>query len=479
MGVRLQDVELVEDGDPSAADDAAPPASGRRRRRWPWVLGVLALAGALAAGQHVVDARHAAYVARFEHVPGVLPPLTRDPQPLWRLSADQWPDTGAGGFVVHTSVDARGAHVEALDPATGRAAWTRTVAVPGASDDDQPGAECRPTTPHDAAAARLVCLVSATQLGLQTEGGTPTDVLVLDARSGSTISRWRAPVEAWDVTGDRVLVATGTADGDARTWSVSSRDLHGRVAWTRTFRWTAAEVRADGVSAGYSIQGDDDWALLSADGHAALLDRDGTLTRRLDGDGMTGWTLGRAGLLVRQVMVPVPEAGDGAYTTRSSVELPDGGSGQDVVLGVDDGSAPGIAFTTGESGGVTAYDVHAQRRLWDEDVVSTPQILLGGVLYTESGFSIVALDARTGRTLWTRTTDGYGPIQFTDGHWLYVLAQDGALRTFALADGAPGPVRSTAALRLDDGSAFGASLVPWNGVLLLQSPTDGSATVVG
>lgn len=479
MGSNLRAVELDEDDAQPERSPAEPAPRRRRGRRWALAGAAAGVVLALAAGQQVVDARHRVYLARFEHVPGVIRPVTRDPEPLWSLSMH--PTGGVqvdGGIVVFEPSDG-GLRLERLDPATGHVAWQVNVPAPLAPSTDEgdleAGADCRATTGPHGAGDRVVCLASPISLDYLVDGGTPTEVRVLDARTGATVTRWRESVQQWALGGDRVLTASAAEHGTSRTWTVTARRLDGTVTWTRTLDWTVPEPTADGIGPGVTLQADADHALLSADGNGVVLDRAGGVAQTMGGDGMTGWSLARAGLLVRRVLRPSDD-GPGAYTQDEFLMTDGAPPGQALVLTVDDGSAPDVALTTSSSGGVAAYDARSGRQLWRDDAVAAPQILLGGVVYTQSGTDLVALDVRTGSTVWSSRVGSVPDSLYTDGHVIYAQTTD-RLRTFALADGASGPSWSTAQLALDP--AAGRYLTAWNGVLTVAGAFDGLKTVVG
>ncbi|MDM7855402.1 outer membrane protein assembly factor BamB family protein [Cellulomonas alba] len=477
MGPNLRAVELDED---DARPEQQPAARRSGRRRWPWALAAGLVAVSLAAGQHVVDDRHRAYLSRFERVPGVIQALTRDPESLWVLpAAESSGGVQVDGAIVLFGPRDDGARIERLDPATGDAAWQVRVPAPDAAapdDAQEAGVECRAATAPRGADPRVVCLVSPISLDYLADGGTPTEVRVLDPRTGKTRDAWRQDVQVWALGGDRVLTAEPTKHGGTRTWTVTARGLDGTVAWTRTLDWTVPAPRADGISPGWTLQADAEHVLLSADGHGALLDASGAVTQRMESDGMSSWSLARAGLVVRNDLRPT--ADQSAYTQESSLATPGVPPGQELYLAVDDGSVPDLAFVTSTSGGVAAYDVRRGRQLWREAAAAPAQVLLDGVLYTETATTVLALDARTGRTVWSQPSGFASDSVYTDGHVLYVQSR-GALRTFALADGTPGPTWSTTGLPLADDLATGRFLTAWNGVLVLAGADDGGRTVVG
>jgi hypothetical protein len=489
MRAKVQDVELDE-GDASRQ----PPASGSepaRHRRWPWaVAGLVVAGGALVAAQHVLDARHAADLARFDDVPGVVRPLTHDPHPLWTLGTDRWRVVRAGDLLVQAVVTDGTAHIDGLAPATGRVVWSADVAVPpgryadyGTSAD----VECRPlpvgggtADPDDA--ARVVCVATAATAG-GTEGA-PAEVVVLDARSGAALARWRTSVALWTLVGDRTVVASGVDDGARRTWTLTAYAPDGAPAWSRTLDWA---VPADAVptgpgfdTTGTALEAGADHVAFDADGHGVVLDAQGSVQRRFDDSPGTGWAFGRTDVLVKGRLSTID--GERGTVPGHVVDGRADAPGVPAVLvlnpPVDDGSAPEVVLGSPQGGGIAAYDARTGRELWHDTGVTKPGALLGGRLYASNGYRLVACDVRTGRRIWARSLRGNEPILFTDGRSLYVGGSDGLVETYALADGAPGPARSTTGLPAARAGAAGGGLTPWNGRLVVTG-ADGVTTVVG
>jgi len=472
MGARLDEVHLDDDG---PAPDA--PAPVERRRRWPWVTAAVVVVVGLVGAQRVVDARHAAALARFDDVPGVVHPLTADPHPAWTLPADRRQVVRAGDVLVHAEVrDGGRLTVEGLDSATGHVEWSHKLTPPagdGTTDPSDARLRCRSLRASPALADRVACVAAVTGVQVPAATDPPALVEVLDAHTGASLDRWQAAATLWNVTGDQIVTAVPADHGSERTWTITARTPDRGTTWTRTVDWTV-ETNSLGSTAHWSLQADADRVLLSADGHGALLGADGGLTRRLDGDAGTGWQLGRPGVLVTGEITPQDSTSElDTSVVEPTLDAPGVPPRRVLPLAVDDGSAPGVAFGRASDGGVAAYDVRIGAELWHAGSVGQPQVLLGGRLYTATGYRLVALDARTGHERWTRTLDGDEPFQFTDGRNLYVQGSDGVLHAFAVDDGAPGRVFRAAGVPSDVPSH---RLSEWNGLLIADS-LSGQTTV--
>lgn len=475
---RLQRVEL-DDGTPPPMQEAP---RRRSRRRWLWAAaGVVVAAGALVAGQTVVDARHAARLARFDHVPGVVAPPTHDVAPLWTVEGDPSGVVRAGDVLVQPSADGGTARAVGLAPATGRTLWSTALDAPAGAGVD---VRCRPLAAVDGGAAdRVACVVRATAEEVPVADG-PARVAVLDAGTGRELARWQTPVAVWAVSVDRIVAGAVTGDRADRTWTLTAFTPDGGTAWTRTARWATQTLAAgdpslDGLPAGdepprAALAADADRVLLSADGHGVLLDAHGEVVRSLDGG--ASWVLGRAGTLVKGRLV------DTAFSLRGEPVMLEGSvdaaglpAQTAVTLAVDDGSVPRTVLAASRDGYLAAYDTRTGRELWRSTVTTQPQVLLGGRLYASTGYRVVALDAATGRELWNRPLDGRKPFRFTDGRAIYVSGSDDTITAYALDDGAPGEV-----LRLRSPADNGptADLEAWNGVLAYVA-SDRTTTVMG
>ncbi|MDM7855403.1 outer membrane protein assembly factor BamB family protein [Cellulomonas alba] len=476
MGPNLQAVELEEDGAPP---ERPPAATDAHRRRWPWFGSALALVGALAVAQHVVDARRTAHLERFDDVPGVVLPLQRTPARLWDLPTDGQVPGEAAGRIVTVRVDGEGV-VEGHARATGRADWTTRLPLPDPSDAAaSPGLECRPLAGGEGRVGRLACVLSPQDPAVELDRPEDRDVVVLDGTDGSVVARWSMRLQLWGVAGDRIVTASEKGD-DAHTWTVTASRADGSRAWSRTLdAWRPHPLPAGGGPAA-SVDGDADHVLLSADGHAAVLGADGHVLRTVDGDGATGWSLARAGALVRTSFT-----GRDNGTSTERLEAPGvPPATQPFPLGVDDGSAGDVVLALTPEG-LAGIDGASGRRLWTFSQVWLPGVLLDGRLYAQDAADVVALDARTGRVLWRSPVPGGSTgAMFTDGRVLYTPSTD-AIETFALDDGARRQRLSLTGLgSVAEGVASDfADLVLYlgaqDGVVTLHSPTDSSSTVVG
>ena len=485
MGANLQTVELDEDDGVPAEPPTRPSRRPQpRRRTWALVAGVAVLVGGLGIAQHVVDARRAAHAARFDRVPGVVLPLQAEPARLW-----DWPPaaTVAGevaGRVVTARVDGDGV-VEAHARATGRTVWTTWLTLPEPSDADaEPGLACRPLGTAHGRVGRLVCVLSPDSPATVLDRPEEREIVVLDGDHGHVVADWTTQLQVWGVAGD--LVVTASAAGDAtHAWTVTANRGDGAQAWTRTLdAWHPYPLPADG-GPGDGVDGDAGHVLLSAEGHAALLDARGAVLRTLEADGTTGWSLTRAGALVRQAYVPVSD-GTGGVTVDATIDAPHvPATTTPVWPTVDDGSAGGVLLGMAQDG-LTAYDAASGRRLWSDDTSGPPDVVLGGRAYVLRDGSVAALDLASGREAWHADVPGEAAgVVFTDGRVLYVPTSD-AVEAYALDDGtraAPRPLGLVGPVAEGVAGDYAGTvdlLAPQVGVVTL-APRDGDGTfaVVG
>ena len=112
--------------------------------------------------------------------------------------------------------------------------------------------------------------------------------------------------------------------------------------------------------------------------------------------------------------------------------------GEPVNLAVDDGSLPGLVFTGGAR--LRAWDATTGQRRWTSGVgTGRSPLLLDGVLYAATYDAVLALDATTGKVLWTTPVQLKSDIAvpLTDGRVLVVVERVPTphLVAFDLADG--------------------------------------------
>jgi len=493
------EVELIEDGEDDPSSPGAPgrgtttgrsnertdehatrSSRGRHTGRW-WLVGAAAvLVGGALVGQHLLDARHEARVSRFDGVPGVLRPLADPPVVGRELPVDvgsSLTQVGSSLLVAEVHEDAGDVRFELVDRGTGETLHRASVELPDTLVAQArrlasaPVVACRPLGTVHAA-----CVVGPGGQIIE-DDPVPDLLVVLDATTGEVVDRRDVVEEAWTTSGDTVVVATAERTSGTppvpQTWTLSATTATGEVAWA----WTAAEpvVTADGLASfGASLDADASHVLLAATEHWWLLDPSGALLREGDVPASTWTGLGRAGTLLQ-----VTYSDDGAPVTRLYPAGPDVRTGVDVPgspggLMVDDGSAEGVALVwadTTEGTTVSALDAGTGRTLWSRVAVGRGAVLLDDTLYVGAAEHVLALDARTGATVWDVTTRGYDPLLATDGRSIVVLEQDGWLAALRTDDGTAlweaRPERPGAT-----GSDLGAWIMPYEGVLLYAA--DGS-----
>lgn len=436
----MHDVEMDEREELATSIVAA--AASRLRRSWPLAAGLVAvLLGGLAITQTVVDARERARLSRVRTVPGVVRELNASVQELWRSDAGESSAVGGGVLLADRFIggrlDAGGSQsVEALDARTGAAAWS--LAVSGAD----------PTTPADvahppkclSAQGVVVCLVDDDYAPLV---GTiaPTSsapqrarVVVVDPRTGTLISERDTPASTTlAVESDLVVVAWVSGNGHGVVTGTEPRT--GEVRWTFTTP-APLEARA-GERLGLDVTGVGVGIIVGSWSQKLwLLSPDGVLQRELPGNGGSTWfEVPRVGMLaLRTAQGPV-----GARTTL----LVDGRDaqtfdGDPVNLSVDDGSVPGLVFTGGTP--LVAWDAATGQRRWASAAdAGRTVLLLDGTLYSATHDSVLALDAATGKVLWTSPVQLKSDlaVPLTDGSVLVVVERvpTSHLVAFDCADG--------------------------------------------
>ncbi|MET0789129.1 MAG: PQQ-binding-like beta-propeller repeat protein [Cellulomonas sp.] len=432
-GVGMQEVELL---DADAPTDAVRARLSRRQRR-PIVVGSVVLALALAATQGVAAAQERAAVARLSAMPGVLAPVDATLTVTRRVPADDTDQLVGNAGGLHVDDDGAQSYTWVGDAADDPG-WTVEVlgATPALADnaghviastsclpDEEPGG--RPGR-----SSRVVCLV--TDGGLIVDGGggiarvpsTVRRVVVLSAADGSVVARW--PVDR----GDSMALLPGLVvlgSGSAHDSTVTAHDV-----LTGEQRWTHVDRVADGL--GYSggdvvnvsvFRTGDLIAYSPPSRSLLLLAADGTVVRNLAdearGDSW-GWSTDpRHGSLVLHSQ-------DGAGATRSTFLAPDGDPAADVTvdgrpveLSVDDGSVPGLLLTANSE--LRAWDAGTGTARWShEGSAVTGALVVRGRVYVASSLGVVALDGRSGRTLWASATED-GPVvgpPLTDGRHVLV-----------------------------------------------------------
>ncbi|HUX72147.1 MAG TPA: PQQ-binding-like beta-propeller repeat protein, partial [Cellulomonadaceae bacterium] len=153
----------------------------------------------------------------------------------------------------------------------------------------------------------------------------------------------------------------------------------------------------------------------------------------------TTWSIWRTtgGHLLRATFAPF--GGDVTVTDLATgVRVVTTGTVRDLV-GVDDGSAPGLLLVGGAR--LTAWDLATGVERWHVDGAADSVVVLGGTVYSVSSGALRAQDAETGAVRWTsRNHYGPAPSLETDGQSLYVATLDptfvsSTLRAVSTSDG--------------------------------------------
>ncbi|CAM5788934.1 outer membrane protein assembly factor BamB family protein [Cellulomonas persica] len=455
------EVELVEhEPEPGSGETGSTPpgdeAPRRRRALWWLALGVVLLVAAAAGGQHVLDERRIAHLTRFDHVPGVLVPLS-EPVALAQVpDVDPWLLSPAGPVAVGTTTDESSATITAHDRATAQRAWSTTVALSAATatvtrlDDVPAQVSCRALgEPGTARWGELVaCAIGPGVTRVpRTE---PEQLVVLRTSDGSVVDERGLVAEAWTTAGDLVVTAAAERDDEgAETWSLEATTPTGEPAWT----WEADEpVERDGMTYSASVHASPIGTgpvgvVLSVQDHWWVLDDEGSLVRE-GGAPATTASPARGGAVVENPVVFVDESGDVPAAddltlvgTEGSADL---AGTRTLPLQVDDGSAPQVVwFTSGRDDGageehtLVARSTATAQVVWTRELVVRSSLLLGGRLYVCTDDDLLALDAGDGSTLWHADLTGRWPTcrLATDGRTVITVDETLDLHAHDLEDG--------------------------------------------
>ncbi|MDC7121456.1 PQQ-like beta-propeller repeat protein [Cellulomonas fimi] len=497
------DVAAGASGDPR--DPAAAARGWVRRHLRVLVPAVVAVAALLVGAQALLDARERARVDALADVRGVLRPVDPGLAVRWAAGAEDARVVESGvlvaGLVVGVApLPAAQVQVRALDERTGALRWTRDLDLPTplmTLDAASPAtwtvcttagaaAEDAPARPQGARPPVVACL--AQQPGSDIGPAPDVSLWFLDARDGTVLSTRRLPGDtAFTVLDGRFLTATRVDEQeDSTRWRVTATDPATRDAlWT----WTTPRIPAPRVtqptdvwsSSFASLDARGDRVLLAVGSSSWLLDADGALLRR---DRLEpGWwpELARGGAVVHSTW-----SEDGRPQSR--LLRPDGTratvDATPLWLTVDDGSAPGaVLFATrdvGPSGvvaSVSARDASSGDLRWRvTGLEATSAVLLDEHLYVVGSDGLAAIDARTGRVVWTtplaRTVDEIA----TDGRWLLLRGPGPVVEAYATADGG----RAWRADLTGEALEAGTSLrVGWQVPRMYALRTDGSVAVLG
>ncbi|MFS0705705.1 PQQ-binding-like beta-propeller repeat protein [Cellulomonas sp. 179-A 9B4 NHS] len=464
---------------PADADtpDDAPARTASRRRRAAAALGVVVLAAGLWGAQAAVDARERARLDDVRDVPGAVVPPPAELRVLWAAAvpppaADgrHDPRTFAG---LRTHADGA-TDVAAVDAATGAEHWVLPLVPPPADR----GAEVFRVGSRCAAADgdRLVCLGSDATLprpGTDDGAGEATVSRVVLVRVGDggieadlpARSATGVPAHTFALAGDRVVLVGVDADGTSRAWAL---DLA-----TGAHLWDVA-LPAPAATSTLLVGVDVPWTLPDGTVGVALRDGRAVLLDPADGRVLREPLRGTSAAVVTprldgRVELAVPR-GEDADVVRADGDVRVPGRLLDVTA--DDGSLPGLLLSQG-GGRVHAVDARTGEVRWTaETLLPDGAAVLDGRVHVTTVEELVTLDGRTGARLWARDRAprawARGPV--TDGTLLYEPrpADGGADRPGLVAlDPADGTERADVPLPRDVWSA-----APWAGRLVALT-TDG------
>lgn len=431
---RMNEVELVEEpavpGSPDRADRSRVARRARvlrvLRRWWPLAAGIVT---AVVVAQVVADRQQRAEAEHRRETDGVLQATVDAPLEAtgWEseladlaLSGIRTPDGLVAGVVVPAAVGAPS--FVAVDPATGRERWR--VDVGDASPGSGFGGCTLVTEPSPVA----WCL-------LYRAASRDGDAVVLAPRVIGVGVEERAVLETRDlppeagvgIVGSTLVVTSPAAPGT----EVQATDLAtGDVRWTVTLD----DPLSDGAGVGVGVAGDlalvaggtGTWVLDLATGGAVEVPGGVTLTR-----------VGRVAVVqdARASLLDVAGGAEQEIPGSPLAVRPDDGTAGDVLLvRRDDGSAGGV---------LVAVDARTGATLWERDGWDPAGrlVLLDGVLYGAAGSSLWAVDARTGDERWSTATGLAGGELMTDGRSLMRAEQDAGsggavLAAYDLEDGA-------------------------------------------
>ncbi|WP_421740513.1 PQQ-binding-like beta-propeller repeat protein [Cellulomonas sp.] len=486
----LQDVELLEEGDFGADEDAERGAAPVRRGRRPALVAVALVAVVTLAGvQWFATARERAAIAALSAVPGVLDPVDEHLDVERRVPADDAAELfGYAGGSLKRAADGSQSFTRAgrttplMGPSPALAQYDTDDVVAGSycMPDNAPGTD--PST-----ADNVVCLVSDGGVVFDQEAddgsllrvpATTTQVMVLSAADGTVAASWPVDVDdaptVFAVLDDAVAIASTATTGT----TVTLHDLlTGDSRWTRSSPTPdGAATTADGFSDVVLFRVGAVLAFAPREQPVTLIAGDGTVVRELPGtigDGF-GWTTDERGRLTVQSMV------DGRQRTLLLAD--DADPAHDVTVDgnlayavLDDGSVPGLLLTYDTE--LHAWDRSTGVERWSDDTVvsASNALIMRGRVFVLTSRVVAAFDGDSGRKLWATTAeDGLAPTTIsTDGRHLLVTLEP------TLADATPAlvaydPAGGTEVFRSPYPAGVG-NVSPINGRLIgIDTTTDGS-----
>lgn len=452
----MREVEL----DDTPAVPAGPPR--RRHTRLLIAVGVAAVV-ALVGGQLVVDARERAATAG---VAGLLDDLASPPHVLWADSAQGSPvwrgPLDDERLVELRIVDDGSQQLSARSATTGEPLWTSTLTdpSPALAAARATGARifgdsaCAVSPGGSGAPPEVVCLVTDgfmrlnPQLGVAaasqsiTTTPTRTHVEVIDGEDGSIAAQWPVGGSALLLSGRGQVVVAGSTSSRLE---VSAYSLDGDPRWTLGIPLAVPEPGSLRGRTTSLVRSGSDIAVETF-GTRVVLDGHGRLVRDDVGRGSTD-----GGFAVRDHLLQLQDgAGSWATTTLVAADEPADVTvaGVPVRIGdVDDGSLPDIVLTAGA--GLRAWDAGTGTPRWRADGVRPGHaagVVLDGTVYVPTASGVVAVDGRSGRTLWESALSS-PDLLATDGR--LVLVASSATRTLAAYEMSTGRPRWSVPYPLD------------------------------
>jgi outer membrane protein assembly factor BamB len=412
----MQEVELLDGDGDAGRIGPAPEATGRMRvGRRRLIAGAAVVAVTLGVAQWVVTARESAALARLAQVPGVLSPVDATLDILRRVPAADVAALfgGTGGRLERGNDGSQrltwvgppggpGWATELLGPNNALAGAQHVFAGSSCQTDNEPGTEIG--TAH-----RVVCLV--TDGGMPMGGTGPNEtipastrqVVVLSTADGTVKARW--PLERGQslalLPAGVVVVGSMTSDSGAVT---AFDALTGDERWTHEQRLLTQAGYAEGGMGMNLFRAGDLIAYSTPSGRLTLLSADGDVVRDdlgYQGDVGGGWMTDPAsGALVVQ-----SHTRDGkSHSTFIAADGDPAGDltvdGQPVYASVDDGSVPGLMLTYDTA--LHGWDTDTRAARWSHDAyLTTSALILRGNIYAATTRGVIALDGRTGESLWS------------------------------------------------------------------------------
>jgi outer membrane protein assembly factor BamB len=438
------DLEELVDRPPTPEDEhTAAQARTDRRRRWTVsAAGVCAAVLVWIALGVIVEARQeAARLETLAESPGILPPLTEPLAPAWTISG-AWVSGEAGDLLLVGSSTA--GSMRAVDARTGEVRWTYEPASDTADGSycsalvevEADGAPGPARERRDAPPGLLAC----TWTDYDVDGGgagfglsTVDIVSPADGRVLHTLDR-KGTVLTLEVHGGDLVAAIASNEGYVQVdrWTMST--------WARQWTYRSPEpLLGENLSSfrGFSTGN----GVLQVEGQSVL-------SLSLE----TGREVDPAEQPVApDLNVPLPDGGTAVWdygtTGRGSGRVLDADgsvrfelSGPPLVVPVDDGTDPDVLFVDSGYHGVLAVDAATGRELWTSSMPNGyPIVQVDGVVVLGDWSSVNAVDVRDGSTLWTSEPDRrVGTDGLSDGDVVLLAGRERGhpyLGAHAIADG--------------------------------------------